>query len=101
MIRMIRSSVLALVLAGLVAPAAFAAPRAGRPLPVTASGFAAVWEWVVSAFAPAIPVSKTPEGGIMEKAGSTMDPNGASYGGTFSGESTTDAGSQMDPNGLK
>jgi hypothetical protein len=99
MIRMIRSSVLALVLAGLVAPAAFAAPGAGRPLPVPAAGFAAVWEWVVLAFAPAMPVFKAPEGGIMEKARSTMDPNGTPHISTFSAESTTDAGSQMDPNG--
>jgi len=101
MIRMIRSSVLALVLAGLVAPVAFAAPHASRPVPVPASSLAAVWEWVVSAFAPAIPISKAPGGGIMLKAGSTMDPNGTSHVSTFSSGSTTDAGSQMDPNGFK
>lgn len=100
MIRMIRSSVLALALAGLAVPA-FAAPRAGRLAPVPASGLAAVWEWVVSAFAPALPVSKAPERGIMLKAGSSMDPNGISPVNNFSAASATDAGSQMDPNGFK
>lgn len=101
MIRMIRSAVLALVLASLVAPAAFAAPRAGRPAPVPTAGFAAVWEWVVSVFSPVMPVSKAPGRGIMEKAGSIMDPNGDPHVNTFSVGSTTDAGSQMEPNGYQ
>ena len=101
MIRMIRSSVLALVLAGLVAPAAFAAPRASRTVPIPASGFAAVWEWVVSAFAPAMPVSKAPGRGIMEKAGSIMDPNGTPHVGIFSVRSTTYDSSSMNGNGLQ
>jgi hypothetical protein len=91
MIRMIRSSVLALVLAGLVAPAAFA----GRPAPVPASDFAAVWEWVVSAFAPVTPVSKAPGRGIMEKAGSHMDPDGTPHFGVSLAGPTTSEGASV------
>jgi hypothetical protein len=100
-VRLIRSAFLALVLASLVASAAFAAPRAVRPAPVPASGLAAIWEWAVSVFTPALPVSQSPGGGIMEKAGSIMDPNGDPHAGSFSVGSTTDAGSQMDPNGFE
>jgi hypothetical protein len=100
MFRMIRSACLALVVSSLVASTAFAAPRAGRTAPACTSGIGAVWQWVVSAFAPFLPVSKAPGGGIMEKAGSSMDPNGEPSFGTFSVNSTTDAGSSMDPNGF-
>jgi hypothetical protein len=100
MIRMIRSAFLALVLASLAASAAFAAPHAGRRAPAPASGLAAVWEWAVSMFAPALPVSKTPGGGIMTKEGSSMDPNGKAHLGAFSVRTATSLGRPMNPDGL-
>jgi hypothetical protein len=99
MFRLIRSACLALVLASLVTSTAYAAPHAGRTAPARTSGIGAVWEWVTSAFAPVLPVSKAPGRGIMEKAGSIMDPNGVQDLGIFLVGSSADAGSQMDPNG--
>jgi hypothetical protein len=95
---MIRLAALALVVANLT-PAAFAAPRASRTAPVDHSGLGALWERVVSIFAPVLPVSKAPGGGIMEKAGSHMDPDGAPFLGTNSSGATSDAGVGMDPDG--
>ena len=92
MSRMIRSAVLALVLANLVASAAFALPRVHQPLPAPRTGLTAVWEWLVSLLVPAGPVAKTPGTGIMAKAGSSMDPNGGSHASTIYSGSTTDAG---------
>lgn len=101
MIRMFRSAILVLVLAHLAASAAFALPRNAGPVPAPAPGLAAAWEWIVAFFAPVSPAAKAPNGGIMTKAGSSMDPNGSpSFGMNYS-RSTADAGSQMDPNGLK
>jgi hypothetical protein len=100
MIRMmIRSAVLALVVSSLIASTAFAAPRASRTAPAPAQGLAAVWEWVTSVFDPVMPVSKAPGGGIMEKAGSRMDPEGTPFLGTVYSGSTTEAGPGMDPDG--
>jgi hypothetical protein len=99
MSRMIRSACLALVVSSLVASTAFAAPRASRTVPAAHWEFGAVWEWVVSTFAPVLPVAKAPGGGIMEKAGSHMDPDGAPFLGTNSSGETSDAGMVMDPGG--
>jgi hypothetical protein len=101
MIRMIRSAMLVLVLAHLVASAAFALPRTPHPAPVPEQGLTQVWGWIVSWFAPAEPVAKAPGGGIMTKAGSIMDPNGCPQLGTICSGMTTDAGPGMDPDGLK
>jgi len=100
MFRMIRLVCLAVVLATLATSTAFAAPRASRTAPAAHRGFGAVWEWVVSTFAPVLPVSKAPGGGIIEKAGSHMDPDGAPFLGTNSSGGTSDAGVGMGPDGL-
>jgi hypothetical protein len=75
----IRTTALVLILAGLLAPAAYALPR-GAAFPVThRDGLTAVlWSWLSRVTA------------IWEKEGSSMDPNG---------QPQSDAGSQMDPNG--
>jgi hypothetical protein len=96
MSRIIRSAVLVVVLANLVASAAFAQPRASRPAPAQTEILAAAWQWLTSFLAPA----GSSEVGNLEKAGSRMDPDGLKGSTIYSG-STTDAGSSMDPNGLK
>jgi hypothetical protein len=97
MSRMIRSAVLALVLATLVSAAAPALSFAGRPVPTRTPGFTATLSWLTSWLVPASPAAKP---GISAKAGSHMDPDGLHAVTIYPG-STTDAGSQMDPNGLK
>jgi hypothetical protein len=97
----LRSILVALVLVNLLASAAFALPRAGRPAPAPAAGLSAVWDWMVGLFVPSGPATKAPGAGVTTKAGSQMDPNGSQNFGTISSNSTTDAGSQMDPDGLK
>jgi len=91
-----RLAVLVLVLANLVASAAFAQPWAGRPAPAQTQVLAAAWQWLTSFLAPA----GGSEVGNLEKAGSHMDREGLKASTIYSG-STTDAGSQMDPNGLE
>ena len=55
MSRKIRSTVVALVLASLVVPAAFAQNRSPAVrLPARTAG--AVWEWLVGVFVPSVPV---------------------------------------------
>jgi hypothetical protein len=98
MSRTLRSALLVLALANLLASAAFALPRASRPAPTTPAGVTAVWERLVGLFEPA---AKAPGKGDILKAGSQMDPNGTPRSGTIYSGSTTDAGSQMDPDGLK
>jgi len=94
--RKIRSAVIVLVLANLVASAAYALPPVSRQSsPGPESVLAAAWEWFSSLLAPA---GETGIQGIWEKAGSSMDPNGTCQSAVVSGE-TTDAGSQMDPDG--
>jgi hypothetical protein len=100
MSRMIRSAVLALVLATLVSAAAPALSFAGRPVPTRTQGLAAAWSWLTSWLVPGSPAANTPKTGISAKAGSHMDPDGVHAVTIYPG-STTDAGSQMDPNGLK
>jgi hypothetical protein len=95
MSRMIRSAVLALVLATLVSAAAPALSFAGRPVPARSQGLAAAWSWLTSWL---VPVSPAPKPGIPAKAGSRMDPDGL-HAVTIYPEPTTDAGSSMDPNG--
>jgi hypothetical protein len=101
MSRTIRTLVLVLGLAVLAASSAFAQPRAGQPAPAPAGSLAAVWEWLASLLVPASPAAGTPGLQVLEKAGSSMDPNGTTGTGHFSSGQTTDAGSQMDPNGAK
>jgi hypothetical protein len=101
MSRIIRSVVLVVVLANLVASAAFALPRASRPAPAQSEVLATAWAWLGSFLVPASPVAKAPGRGIMGKAGSHMDPDGTPHASTIYPASTTDAGSHMDPDGLK
>jgi hypothetical protein len=100
MSRMIRSAVLALVLATLASAAAPALSFAGRSTPPRTPGFDAVWSWLGSLLVPAGPVASPSRPALSAKAGSQMDPNGRKAT-TISPVSATDAGSQMDPNGLK
>jgi hypothetical protein len=100
MSRTIRSASLVLVLSCLVASTAFAMPRATRPAPAPAA-LTAVWEWLTSLLTPASPVAKGSGAGIMTKAGSHMDPDGAPHASTIYSAPTTDAGNSMDPNGAK
>lgn len=99
MFRLIRSVLPVLVLALLLAPAAFAGTGTARPAALPGDGASAVWKWVVSLFRPAVPGAKNPQAGIVTKEGSQMDPNGSLHSGILLPGSTTDAGSQMDPNG--
>jgi hypothetical protein len=101
MSRTMRLAVLVLVLANLMASAAFALPRAGRPAPAGTEVLATAWAWLSSFLIPASPVAKAPGGGIIGKAGSRMDLDGIPHASTIYPGSTTDAGSQMDPNGFK
>src|SRR3954453_18867235 len=89
MSRMIRSAVLALVLATLVSSAAPALSFAGRPVPSHAEGLAAAWGRVASLFVPGSPAG-APKPGISAKAGSHMDPDGVHAVTIYPG-STTDA----------
>lgn len=100
MSRMIRSTVLALVLATLASAAAPALSFAGRSTPPRTSAFGAVWSWLGSLLVPGSPAVQTSKPGIPAKAGSHMDPDGL-QATTICPISTTDAGSSMDPNGLK
>lgn len=76
MSRRIRLAVVILVLANLVASAAYALPPVGRQASLRSEGvFAAAWEWFTSLLAPVIP-----QPGLQpawEKEGSSMDPNGS------------------------
>jgi hypothetical protein len=100
MSRTMRLAVLVLVLANLMASAAFALPRASRPAPAQSEVLATAWAWLGSFLAPAS-VAKAPGGGIMEKAGKRTDTGGAPYAGTIYPASTTEAGVGMDPDGYK
>lgn len=100
MFRMIRPAVLALVLATLVTSTAYAAPRAGRTLPAHDSGLGAIRGWVVRVFSPVIPASKAPGRAIMEKEGSSMDPNGKSGLSTFLWSISVHEWNFVDQNGL-
>jgi hypothetical protein len=100
MSRTMRLAVLVLVLANLMASAAFALPRASRPAPAQSEVLATAWAWLGSFLVP-VSVAKAPGGGIMEKAGNRMDPGGASHASTTYPASTTDAGVGMDPDGYK
>jgi hypothetical protein len=101
MFRLIRSVLLVLVLAILLAPAAFAGTGTFRPAAVPGGGVPAVWKWVVSLFMPLVPGFRNPGAGIVTKEGSSMDPNGSLQSGIQLSNSTTNAGSQMDLNGSK
>lgn len=101
MFRLIRLVLLVLVLASLLAPAAFARTSASRPIPARGEGFSFVWDWMASLFVPAVHDAKGPGKGIVTKEGSSMDPNGSLNSAIISPNSTTDEGSQMDPNGFK
>jgi hypothetical protein len=91
--RKVRSAVIVLVLANLVASAAYALPPTGRqPLSGPEGVLAVAWEWFTSLLAPVLEV-----GTVWEKEGSSMDPNGSNQS-LVSGE-RADAGSYMDQNG--
>jgi hypothetical protein len=92
--RKIRSAVIVLVFANLVASAAYALPPTGRQSsPGGPEGvLSAAWEWFGSVLAPVLEL-----GTVWEKEGSSMDPNGSTQS-LVSGE-MADAGSPMDPNG--
>jgi hypothetical protein len=101
MSRTMRLAVLVLVLANLMASAAFALPRASRPAPAGTEVLATAWAWLSSFLVPASPVAKAPGGGIIGKAGSSIDSNGAPHAGKMYPGATTDAGVGMDPDGFK
>ncbi len=101
MSRTMRLAVLVLVLANLMASAAFAQPRASRPAPAPTEVLATAWAWLGSFLVPVSPVAKAPGGGIIGKAGSRMDPDGTPHASTIYPGSTTDAGVGMDPDGFK
>jgi hypothetical protein len=94
MSRKIRTAVAALVLANLLAAAAYALPPAGRRVaPRSESFVTALKDWFASLLAPA---GQPDVRGIEEKAGSSMDPDGINVG--VSGD-RSEEGSSMDPNG--
>lgn len=92
-----RSTALALVLLSLFASAAFAAPRASRSAGSSEGVVASLWTWVTSMVRSASPCSF----GFVEKAGSSMDPNGLTSPDDLNVGSTASAGSHMDPDGHK
>lgn len=97
MSRKIRTAVAALVLANLLAAAAYALPPAGRRAASRSESFiTALQEWFASLLAPA---GQPDVRGIEEKAGSSMDPDGIPQTNVgVSGEGDGE-GSSMDPNG--
>jgi hypothetical protein len=95
--RKVRSAVIVLVLVNFVASAAYALPPTGRQALSGPEGvLASAWEWFTSLLAP---VGEARGQVNWEKAGSQMDPNGASQSAALVSGETTDAGSQMDPDG--
>jgi hypothetical protein len=93
--RKVRSAVIVLVLANLVASAAYALPPTGRqPLSGPEGVLAAAWEWFASLLAP-----NEETGGrvIWEKAGSQMDPNGDPQVVMTVSSEETNEGVQMGP----
>lgn len=97
MSRKIRTAVAALVLANLLAAAAYALPPAGRrSAPRSESFITALQEWFASLLAPA---GRPYPRGIEEKAGSSMDPDGTPQVNVEVTGDRTEEGSSMDPNG--
>jgi hypothetical protein len=97
MSRKVRSAIIVLVLVNFVASAAYALPLAGRQASSGPEGvLTAAWEWFTSLLAP-----NGETGGQVNwgKAGSSMDPDGASQSAALVSGEMTDAGSQMDPDG--
>jgi hypothetical protein len=93
MSRKIRSTALVLVLSVLFVSSAYAAPPTFQG---NQSILAALWHWLASFASPG---SGTPE--IQEKAGSQMDPNGATVYDTLLSNSSIDDGRFMAQNGNK
>lgn len=97
MSRKIRTAVAALVLAHLLAAAAYALPPAGRRLASGPESFiTALKEWFASLLVPA---GQPDTRGIEEKAGSSMDPDGSPQFNVEVSGDKTEEGSSMDPNG--
>jgi hypothetical protein len=98
----LRPIALGLVLLTFVSPAVHARSLVGRPAPDGL--FATVWTRLVSLLVPGAGEkagSSMDPNGATANAGSQMDPNGAPGNGTSSGGSATEAGSSMDPDGYK
>jgi hypothetical protein len=100
MSKKIRSAALVLALSVLFVSSAYALPPAAMAAGPRTGGFlATAWDWLASLVLSGAPGHTFGMTAVLEKAGSSMDPNGDPH--ILLPGSNTDLGSSMDPDGYK